>query len=48
MSVAAKIIGPWKASLRRAFLGGTETDQEEELDALIHSVSLNSSYNRWV
>ncbi|GJT29739.1 RNA-directed DNA polymerase, eukaryota [Tanacetum coccineum] len=47
ISVAAKLAASLEVSLRRPVRGGLE-QQFSELSSIIHSVSLSSSFDRWV
>ncbi|GJW15089.1 RNA-directed DNA polymerase, eukaryota [Tanacetum coccineum] len=48
ISVAAKLASSLEVSLRRHVRGGLEQQKFSELSSIIHSVSLSSSYDRWV
>ncbi|GJR88927.1 RNA-directed DNA polymerase, eukaryota [Tanacetum coccineum] len=48
ISVAAKLAASLEVSLRRLVRGGLEQQQFSELSSIIHSVSLSSSFDRWV
>ncbi|GJV12945.1 RNA-directed DNA polymerase, eukaryota [Tanacetum coccineum] len=48
ISVATKLAASLEVSLRRPVRGGLEQQQFFELSSIIHSVSLSSSFDRWV
>ncbi|GJW39889.1 RNA-directed DNA polymerase, eukaryota, partial [Tanacetum coccineum] len=48
ISVAAKLAASLEVSLRRPVRGGLEQQQFSELSSIIHSVSLSSSFDRWM